>query len=392
VAFGLALGVLAAYQQFKLPPALPLLLQMYGYPRTVAGAFMSVYAVAGLFLSVPVGRTLARRGPRALLARSFFLLLAGNALGLALPAWSPAMLGSRFLEGLGCAILAVVGAVVTTTSAEARHRPLAIALWATWIPVGQVLGTATAIPTLASGHWRPLWWAAGAATLGLALWGRRLAAAGSPALAAPAAPRGPESGEAHPAPAPRERASLLLAASLFGLWSLQYIAYVTWLPQYLVEAHGFAPGAAARAYLVPSVLTIVSNLWAGALLRRGFGLTTLLSASVACQGAVWFLAPLTRGFTEGLISLAAYGLSSGVTATALFALPSALFGGGAARGFGPIMAGRNLGVLAGPVLLAQAVTWAGGWQPVPALFGCTCVAHALLALYAGRRKALVHGR
>ena len=62
IAFGVMLASLIAYQQFKLPPVLPMLLERYGYDRTLAGSFMSVYAVAGLLLSVPIGRWLARHG------------------------------------------------------------------------------------------------------------------------------------------------------------------------------------------------------------------------------------------------------------------------------------------------------------------------------------------
>ena len=65
VAFGLTLASFAAYQQFKLPPALPVLLDAYHYDRTLAGAFMSVYAVAGLLLSMAFGRLLAHRGSLA---------------------------------------------------------------------------------------------------------------------------------------------------------------------------------------------------------------------------------------------------------------------------------------------------------------------------------------
>lgn len=385
VLFGLSLGVLAAYQQFKLPPALPLLLKTYGYERAVAGAFMSIYAVAGLLLSVPVGRVLGREGPRRLLVSSFLLLLAGNAAGLAAPASGWAMLGSRLLEGLGCATLAVVGAVVTTTSAAPRHRPVAIALWATWIPMGQVLGTAIAIPSVSAGYWRPLWWFAAFVTLALAAWGHRLKGAGLGALlppkpsAAPAAPVGPGGS------GPDRKLLLALASCLFGLWSVQYITYVTWLPQYLVEAHGFAPGAAARAYLIPSVLTIVFNLAGGAMLRRGTRMGWLLAGSVAVQGAVWFAVPLTRNLAQGLLSLVAYGVSSGVTATALFALPAALFGAQAGKGFGGIMAGRNLGVLVGPILLGQLVTWYGSWEPIPVVFGSVCVLYVLLGSYIARQ-------
>ncbi|MCH7944313.1 MAG: hypothetical protein IIB67_13945, partial [Proteobacteria bacterium] len=40
VGFGLALASLAAYQLFKLPPVLPVMLDAYGYGRVLAGAFM----------------------------------------------------------------------------------------------------------------------------------------------------------------------------------------------------------------------------------------------------------------------------------------------------------------------------------------------------------------
>lgn len=47
VLFGLAIAVVAAFQQFKLPPALPLMIDRYGYDRVLAGGFMSVFALAG---------------------------------------------------------------------------------------------------------------------------------------------------------------------------------------------------------------------------------------------------------------------------------------------------------------------------------------------------------
>ncbi|NTU60059.1 MAG: MFS transporter, partial [Deltaproteobacteria bacterium] len=349
VAFGLMLGLLAAYQQFKLPPALPLLLQRFGYTRAVAGGFMSVYAVAGLLVSVPAGRVLARRGPRGILAAAFSLFLAGNALALALPSSSAAMLASRLLEGLGFSVAAVVGAVVAVSSASLRHRPVALALWATWIPVGQVVGTALAIPTVSAGHWRPLWWFSAGATLALWAWGLRLGARGCPALAPPPASGGPAPADPRQSVVLRERRLLIaLAAALFGLWSSSYITYVTWLPQYLVEAHGFTPGAAARAYLIPSVLVILANLGAGVILRGGTTAARLLGGSLAVQTAVWFLIPVTQGPVSGVVSLVVYGVAAGLTATALFALPGEILGPAASQGFAPMMAGRNVGVLAGP--------------------------------------------
>ena len=50
--FGFLLASLAAFQQLKLPPMMPYMLAEFGYPKTLAGGFMSVYAVIGLAMSL----------------------------------------------------------------------------------------------------------------------------------------------------------------------------------------------------------------------------------------------------------------------------------------------------------------------------------------------------
>ncbi|MEX2409641.1 MAG: MFS transporter, partial [Rhodovibrionaceae bacterium] len=100
VAFGLALSSFAAYQMFKLPPVLPLLLERYGYDRTLAGGFMSVYALVGLFLSIYLGRLIERRGPARPVFAALGVMATGNLLGLVAPENGMAVLAGRGLEGL----------------------------------------------------------------------------------------------------------------------------------------------------------------------------------------------------------------------------------------------------------------------------------------------------
>ena len=64
VGLGVGLVVYAAYSQFKLPVVLPVLLDSYDYGRVLAGGFMSIFAVFGIVLSVPIGRAVARRACR----------------------------------------------------------------------------------------------------------------------------------------------------------------------------------------------------------------------------------------------------------------------------------------------------------------------------------------
>ena len=52
VSYGIVLGFVAAYFQFKVPPVLPVMFDLYGYETFVAGGFMSIFAVAGMLVSV----------------------------------------------------------------------------------------------------------------------------------------------------------------------------------------------------------------------------------------------------------------------------------------------------------------------------------------------------
>lgn len=147
----------------------------------------------------------------------------------------------------------------------------------------------------------------------------------------------------------------VLPAVLFALWSGQFVAFMTWLPEYLVTRHALVPERAALAYLVVPAMLIVFNLLAGVLLRRGVSPTGLLVLALLVQTGLWLALPSISHASIGLLSLAVYGASAGTIPTCMFNLPNALGldPAGSARAFGFLMAGRNLGALVGPVLLPQ---------------------------------------
>ncbi len=391
IGFGFALAVFAAFEQFKLPPVLPVMLELYGYDRLVAGGLMSAYAVAGLFLSLPVGRALARRDPGRFVAAALALFMAGQILALVFPASGAAMLASRAVEGAGFTILAIAGPLIAAGSADARHLPLVVGLTATWIPAGQVLANLAALPAVARGAWTPLWWVGVALTgllaaLTLARY-RRGRPEPAPRAAAPSAPSRPAAGQpiVSPAAKPTPRIVVAVAAAVFALWSGQYFAYMTWLPQYLVEVHGLGVGNAALAYTLPVAIVGLLCLGTGAALRAGAPLAPLFWGSIAVQAGVWFLVPAADSPAAGLASLVVYGLTAGITPVCLFTLPWIMAGAeGRAGGLlGALMTGRNLGVLLGPVLLAAAAP-AGDWSRVWPLFGVLTAVAAGGAFFIGR--------
>ena len=370
VAFGIAMACLVAFQQFKLPPVLPVLLADYHWDRTLAGGLMAIYAVAGLLLSIPIGVTLQRRGIFRPLLAALGLLLLGNLVTLAWPERGLLVLGARGLEGVDFALGAIAGPALANRSAAPRDLGLVVGMTAAWIPVGQLLATGLA---LVLPGWRALWLGAAAATCLIAVWSLTLQRRG--ALAAPAS----AAGQPIRATA-RQRRLLYLTAGIFMLWSMQYFAYMTWLPQYLVEVIGLSPAAAAAGYALPVAVLLGFNMLTGLLLNRGPLLGPLLIGALISQAAVWWLIPLTQGATAGIMSLVLYGVGAGVTPTCLFALPATILGrAGAPTAFGFVMTGRNIGVFLGPILLAQLATHLGGWGATWPVFGTSSLGAVAIA-------------
>ena len=361
VAFGTLLGTLAAYQQFKLPPVLPLMLDQYHYDRVVAGGFMSIYAVIGFFFSIWAGRALARRGVPPVLLFGFGLMLAGNGLGLVMPQSGGAMLAARGLEGAAFAILALVGPIHATASASERHLPLAVALAAAWIPNGQILAGLLAHISLQTEQWRPLWWGGITFTAGLLIWtlglarNRRL---GERPVIQAASAENPQRLSR------RQLIAMILASLTFTAWGMQYFAFMTWLPEYLVEVQGFTPDDAVLGYLVPVVTLLVFVFMTGFIMRAGVSIMTLLIVTLALQVAVWLVLPHVESPILGGALLVLWGSGAGITPTCLFAMPTRIADQPALRphAFGILMTGRNLGVLGGPLVLATALDWVGGWD------------------------------
>jgi predicted MFS family arabinose efflux permease len=389
VAFGLGLAFLAAYQQFKLPVVLPVLLADYGYDRTLAGGFMSIYAFFGLFLSIPLGRAIQRHGTASLLLWALALMILGNGLALVAPQSGWLMLVSRGMEGIAFAVLAIGGAALANANASQQSLSLVAGLMAAWIPVGQLTATVLAPLAIATSGWRLLWVLGIAATTLFFVWTIINRVSGrvvlTPARTSPADNTGADA-----EPTTRERRALILTGILFMLWSGQYFAYMTWLPQYLVEVHGLSVTGAEWGYAIPVTLVMVVCVLTGWLLQRGVSLGALIVSSLIIQTAVWWLLPFTGGGATGIASLVMYGIGAGVVPTCLFAMPSVILGRGhgTARAFGFVMTGRNMGVLIGPVLVAQVFKMTGGWDLTAPIFGTVttgCLVTAILLVRQLRR-------
>ena len=174
---------------------------------------------------------------------------------------------------------------------------------------------------------------------------------------------------------------------IFGIWSGQYFAFMTWMPQFLVEVHDLGVASALTSYVVPVVLVLVFNLVTGAALRAGVSLGAMMAAGLAAQAVAWWCLPLAGEGWFGISLLIVYGVSAGVVPACLFGTPGAVTraSGRTAAAFGTIMTGRNLGVLIGPVLLAQIVKSTGAWDGTWPVFGALTTVAFVLGLVLARR-------
>jgi MFS family permease len=381
VAFGVALGAYAAYQQFKLPPILPDFLARYPHSPVVAAGFMSVYALVGLIASAAIGRKLDRHmgiGVASLIG----LTVIGVTLALGAPQSAPLMLLSRGLEGLAFAIAAIAGPAIAAAAAKPRDLPIVTGLLAGWIPMGQI---AAALAALALRDWLWLWIIGLGLGLPLGLWAAVLLREGREGgAAARQAVRHPDA---------TQHKQLVLAATVFLLWSSQYFAFMTWLTQYLTTVLALGPAASVLAYLVPVVVLLGCNVLTGWALRHGLALIPAMIAALIGQAVVWFAQPWLSGGL-GLLGLVVYGIGAGVVPTCLFQTPHAIARGAAgASFFGIVMTGRNIGVFTGPLLLpfligtdryALHLSWTAAAQAI----GCMTLASVGVALLL--RRSLQH--
>ena len=339
---GLAISSIAAYQLFKLPPVLPDYLAHYPVTPGIAALYMSIYALVGAALSAPLGRWLDRAGMARALPGAALLFFAGGLIALWRPESWVLFLAARGLEGLAFTISAIVGPMVAARAAKPGDLALVTGLIAGWVPLGQIVG---GLSTLIIPDWRFNWILGLCLALALALL--------APVIRAMGLTLGsrPEAEASVPAKDRGAGFSHFLAAGIFLVWSIQFMAFATWLPSFAAIRFGLDLRSGTGAYLLPVVFVLIFNVLTGWILGRGVPLLAALSAALIVQALVWFLGPSLSG-VPAILSLLVYGIAAGVAPACLFHLPHHIEQGRAGAGnFGTLMMGRNIGSFIGPVLL-----------------------------------------
>jgi cyanate permease len=349
-------GVVAAAYLGKLPPALPLMKAELGLSLVAAGWVVSTFNIIAIVGALFFGLVADRVGALRFCLVGFTLLCIGGLVGAA-AGGTTVLLASRIVEGAGFIAVAVSAPSLIAAAAAPRDRRLVLALWSIYMPFGIALTVLASTPTMAVAGWRGLWVAAVLATLACfaGVWrfrgmfarppggGRRLAD-----LVAPL----------------REPAPWAVAIAM-GLYTLQWMAVMTWLPTYLVQTRGASPLAAASLTAIFSVANMPGILLGTWLLQRNVPRGRLIIATFVLMAAC-DIAIFSAGAPDALRYAAVLGLScfGGM-------IPAAVMSSSQRYAHSPAQVGglqglivqlSNVGQFTGPLAVAAVVSATGRWE------------------------------
>jgi predicted MFS family arabinose efflux permease len=375
-------GVAVAVNRFKVPPVLPTLMAELDVGLVTGGWLMSITSLSSFVLAIPVALVLARVGLKAAGLLAMCCTVLGSAIG-ALATNSAAMLAGRVIEGISASLIAVVAPTAISLWFEPRERGLPMGIWATWVPVGNVIMFNMAHPLIEAFGWRALWWAGALVALAAGVLVGVLVRNPSQEDTAP------DRSSMAPAAHLRRLANpttWLLALS-FGAFGFCILGYNTWAPTYLVETLDIGAATASSYASLMFLAAIPANVFAGWLLNqmqdRYRGLPLLFLATSLLL--VWSLRLPSAAIVVPYMLL--LGLVSNFVPTFIFTLAPETMPGDLSAGLAlaTVMAVSNLGALAGPPSIG-AILSQGTWATASSSLAVVMAMGALFAWLVRRKQ------
>ncbi len=365
--------MVAPFNQYKVPPHIPVLLAELHLTAIEAGLLMSVFSLSGLALALPAGLLFRQFGPRVVGTAAVACTGLGSAIGALAPNPTVLLVG-RLFEGVGMGMTAVFALVTITAWFPPERRDLPMGIFTTWIPVGQFLIFLIGPRVYALAGWRAVWWlGAIAAFLCAALFALVVR------LPASSAVTRSRSGGAPFSRIMREPGPWLLALA-FSSFHIARTVFATWTPTYLVNVHHWTLQHAADTVSLFYLVSVPAALPVGWLIgrlgsrRAAFLWATALAAPL--YGIAYAIDPALI-----LVVIVSTGVLAAVVPTAVnAATPSTVRDRGlVGPAAGVVAIGRNGGQLLAPTLVAPIVQAGLSWN----YLGLTIVLASLIGMAAG---------
>jgi MFS family permease len=364
-------GVAGPLNQFKVPPLMPVLIDAFHMDIASAAWLMSIFSVTGFILAIPAGFIMQRFGPKAIGLASIAFVVAGSVMG-AVSTTATSLLISRFTEGVGMGLIGVVGpaAIALWFPAEARGLPMGV--WATWVPVGNIVMFNMAPILAGTFGWQSVWWAGavfGAVVLVLYALFFRLPK--SDETAAPEEINTDAMGQ-QPAGIGKVMAnsSLWLISLSFLCFNILVLAITTFYPTFLMSVRHIELARAAFIASLFGLTSVFTSPLSGVISDRIGSRKKVVAIPLALMGALCLFPFHASGWTIPAVMIL-MGVFLGPIPTATFAaVPEVvssprLIG----LGMGVVALGQNVGMVIGPAMfgkLADSMGWAvAGYTMIP---------------------------
>jgi MFS family permease len=364
-------GVAGPLNQFKVPPVMPVLINAFHMDIASAAWLMSIFSVTGFILAIPAGFIMQRFGPKTMGLASVAFVVAGSVLG-ATSTSANSLLISRFIEGVGMGLIGVVGpaAIAMWFPAEARGLPMGV--WATWVPVGNIVMFNTAPILSGLFGWQTVWWAGAAfGATALVLYALLFRLPGPDEIAAPVAANARvDARQTAGLGKAMANASLWLISLSFLCFNILVLAINTYYPTFLTTVRHLDLARAAFLTSLIALMAVFSSPLGGMISDRIGSRKKLIALPLAVMGAM-FLFPFQVSVGSIAAVMIVIGIFFGPIPTATFAavpevMPSPQLIG---IGMGVVALGQNLGMVIGPAMFGRIVDsmgWAAaGYALIP---------------------------
>lgn len=378
-------AIAVSINQYKVPPVMPVLMQVFGLDLTMANLLMSIFSLSAFLLAIPAGIIVHRIGPKRSGLVAVGAVILGAGLG-ALSSGAAALLVSRTVEGLSFVFMMVAGPAIISLWFRAHERGAPMGLFATWVPVGSMV-ILNAAPALESAFgWQAVWWFGCLyGVLGfLVFWGL----VEVPQVVSPAADN-PGPATANPGSPESLLTSVRIALSnrnvwllglLFFCFTMVFPGFLNNMPTYLNLVRGYTLGQAALIVSLSSLATIVGCPLMGLLSDRIGSRKKVYTAALLIVAVLWLFPYHLTGAAIPLF-LVVFGVVAGALPTMIFtSLPEVVPRPELAGiGMGGVVTLQNLGLLIGPVMFGRIVQVSGNW----ALAGYAMIPITLAAVVVG---------
>lgn len=341
------------------PPLIPAITDQFGLTHTQAAGIMLFVALPGIFLSIPAGLLTDRHGCKKLCCAGLVLVCLGNFLTALSPSFH-LLEGSRFIVGIGGAILYSATPSLIFQWFSGKEAGLALGIWALNLPLATVMAFNLLNRAGLAYGWRYSFWIAGALALVVLIISAVFTAE-------------KRAGRKSYSLAPLRIGSIWILAAVWAAFNMAILSLTTWGKTLFIDMNIPPIRADFLAGLVMMV-TLITPLTGYIADRIGRRRILILISAI---GVMLCLAFLPIAGEQLMIPLIILGLFTALTPPSLFALPPELIGPeNTGQGFGVLNTAQNFAVLIGPLIVGRVLD---STQSDPAAF-FTMASFAVLAI------------